>query len=195
MPADLTLVSLSSVIIRRVAVGIIVLAVAAYSSAPGDKVGEDEVLRTRLEFRDDMRGYYEGLAQCMTDLGFPTEVLASGEGISSVGDGNNSGALATCEQEVGPHPDMPPPPTEGELREYFALVLRVTDCLKEEGLPATEPPSVDVYVETYLASLAGSGEAPWWPYGGDPDPKVFEVCPYPSINEIYFGEVDALPSG
>lgn len=70
--AELTLVSLSSVIMRGAAVGIIVLAVAACSSPPGDDmgedVGEDEVLRTRLEFRDDMRGYYEGLAQCMPGL-------------------------------------------------------------------------------------------------------------------------------
>ncbi len=134
-----------------------------------------------------MRGYYQNLAQCMTDLGFPTNILADGDGITSNGRGGNTEALAMCEQQVGPHPDMPPPPTEEELREYFTLVLEVADCLREEGLPVVEPPSAEVYVETYLASLSGSGEAPWWPYGGDPGPATFEACPFPSINEIYFG--------
>lgn len=156
-------------------------------SGTGSDIGE-----RRLHFVDELHAYYSSVATCLTDAGIPTEVNAGGDGIERViqpaGDVLAGQDLDTafdlCSEQAGGMPDRPPPPTRDELRALYQLNLEVVQCLEDHGLGSVPPPSEEVYVETYLASLSGS-QAPWSPYVHTDDGQGHNTCPEPQILDLY----------
>ncbi len=139
----------------------------------------------------EQRQYYLQVASCMTDLGVPMRLMATGDGIEplktdgSVSKAEEDASLAAyseCSEKVGGHPEILLPNAD-EIGELYELNLDAVDCLKDNGLLAAEPPSKEVYVQSYLASLRG-GEAPWSPYV-EITPETFELCPEPTIADLY----------
>lgn len=141
-------------------------------------------------FNAERREYYSQVASCMTDLGVPMRLMATGDGIEPVnhqgGDAQADASLAAysaCAVEAGGHPEMPPPPTAEEIGRLYELNLEVLECLDGNGFPSTEPPSREVYVQSYLASYSG-GNAPWSPYV-EPTQRMLEVCPEPTMGDVH----------
>lgn len=174
----------------------VLLALGACS--PGSTDAPDEARQDRLVFRDEMRAYHEDLARCLTDLGFPYEVYASGDGMRPAGHpGAGSGsdnreayleASTACDASVGPHPEIPVLDAE-DIAAWYDQLVQVGQCLQANGFPSPEPMSREAYVETYLASLTGATGPPQWSPYQDQPPGAEELaaCPEPSFADIYYG--------
>lgn len=157
--------------------------------------GDDEVValgQQRLDHVVAVRAYYQHMADCLTGQGIPSTTMSTGDGMV-VDAGNTESdraayalAKATCEEEVGPFPEPPPPPTEEELRWLYAANVDVADCLHEHGFAFVEPPSEEVFVQTYRASLSG-GPAPWHPYAHYDSSEPEQACPQVSLADRYQG--------
>lgn len=144
---------------------------------------EHETVDARLAFQREVEMYYNNLAECYSRLGVPAEITEDGFGIRVGEDGLDvDDELRICDETVGDHPDMPPPPSEEELSELYDLMIDAVGCLQREGLPYVDPPSRDVFVESYLASYHGVG-APWWPYT---ETIGQDECPPPLLNDVIF---------
>lgn len=177
---------------RALRISAVVIALALGGCTKQDENLSNE--HAYAEFAGSLRIYYTDMAKCMTEQGVPMRVMETGDGIEPAGRDTDQianaaqSAFETCDGVVGGHPPMPPPPTRGELSEYYELQLGVVDCLRENGFDTTEPPSSEVYVETYLASLGGGGSPPWDPYTGlgqDGVMEALETCPQPPLEQVF----------
>lgn len=129
----------------------------------------------------DVESYILAMVGCLRDAGWDAEVVPPGDGIkvNSVTEGQGAAyreAFDVCNQRVGPAPTARLL-TEAELRDLYALLLAVRDCLVAAGFEVSEPPSEDAFVESYY--LAGS----WDPYrdiviGWE---RAIEACPQPRV--------------
>lgn len=172
-----------------VVIGLALLVAGCAGSPPNEDAGIEE---QRLSYESSLRGFYSSMATCLTENGFPAELNTEGNGVRRLRPPDEvqpqasdlNTAYDQCAQAAGGQPDPPPPPSESELQSLYALNLEVVDCLQDHGHPYTDPPSVETYVETYLASLQGVGSAPWTPYTAE-NPGAFEDCPQPSLVDLY----------
>jgi len=130
----------------------------------------------------DVESYILAMVSCLRDAGWDAEVVPPGDGIkvNSVAEGQGAAyreAFDVCNQRVGPAPTGRPP-TEAELRDLYAQLLAVRDCLIAAGFEVSEPQSEDAFVEGYTSG--GS----WDPYR-DIDTASFdraiEACPQPRV--------------
>lgn len=131
------------------------------------------------------------MATCMTDQGWPTTVHADGAGISidtinrAASQADLDAVYNACAESLGGQPPPPDPPTTEEIRGLYYLYLETYECLVDHGHPVEEPPSEQVYVDTYEASLVGAGPAPWLAYGRDGELKDMQAdCPEPSLADL-----------
>lgn len=120
------------------------------------------------------------MAACFTEAGYPATVDGSGVSVPS---GSRDSAfmevVQTCDATVGVVPYEPPTPSF--LREHYAEQMATKRCLEGEGYDIAEPPSEDVFVETYTTS------EPWLPYTSIVEidvsdaewDRLNEVCPQP----------------
>lgn len=155
------------------------------STEAGTSKSADDIGEARLAYQRDVQAYYESLVECFADLGVPTKLFPDGYGIEIGEDGHDFEAeILICNEQVGEHPDMPPPPSAEDISELYDLMLEVVGCLEREGLPFVDPPSREVYVESYLASFQGGG-APWWPYAS-PDGSGEAECPPALLEDVIF---------
>ncbi len=141
---------------------------------------------------DELRSFYARMATCMSDEGWPVEVNAEGDGLSIDTTGLAAGAADqnriydACAETVGGPPPRPAPPTTSEIQGLYTLYVGTYECLVAHGHPAVEPPSEDVYVSTYEASLTGAGPAPWMAYGQEGDlERMTEDCPEPTLVDVH----------
>ena len=172
------------------AAGGLVLALAG-CGAPADPV--ESRAQARVAQAEELHSFYSRLSDCMNDKGLAVTVNAQGDGIHI--DTTNSSAGAedldliydTCAESVGGPPPRPEPPSTEEIRALYGLYAETYDCLVAHGHPAVEPPSQDVYVSTYEASLAGVGSAPWRAYDLQNDDALEATrqdCPEPTLADI-----------
>lgn len=136
-------------------------------------------------FDQQVRAYYEKQAACLTEAGFPTTVNADGSiTISGIDFERDAQVVRRCDDVSGEHPELPTPSEEG-LSEFYARLLDVHECLEANGLSSVQPPSEQVFIESYLASLqGGSSDAPWHPYA-EFSSEVEKKCPAPLLEDVY----------
>lgn len=140
---------------------------------------------------DALQGFYARMATCMSDQGWPTKLNAEGNGIqietinSSSGSSGLDAVYDACSESIGGPPARPDPPTTEEIRGLYHLYVETYECLVAHGHPALEPPSEEVYVETYEASLVGAGSAPWLAYGPEGELRDMQAdCPEPTLADL-----------
>ena len=115
------------------------------------------------------------LARCVADHGFFLTPTEDGAGLlfQAVPPEQNQLAqavLTACRE--GLRLEKPVPPTVEQLEEIHAYLIAVARCLESEGYSVTEPPSVDVFVD----SQAGA----WNPY----DDLVADVAELSRLNQV-----------
>jgi hypothetical protein len=107
-----------------------------------------------------MDEYLPALAACLREAGFEAEVRTDGALEYNYGSEDQRPAFeeaqAGCYSSLGV-PPAPEPLTEVEIRAQYHSLLSVRSCLMELGYAISEPPSEDVFVETW----ASGG---WSPY-------------------------------
>ncbi len=71
------------------------------------------------------------------------------------------------------------PPTEEQLEAHYQELLELKVCLEDEGYAIKDPPSLDVFVDSW-------DTGPWHPYESIPDSIAFSEwnrlnveCPQP----------------
>lgn len=122
--------------------------------------------------------YQDRLFQCFRENG--VEVDASGDKPEIFADGDQLQAvIATCEELLGP---MPPPAslTDTEIAQLYEESLAAKACLEDEGFVISEPPSFEVFLETYRLSFNG-GPPPWYPHAEVDSAAASELCPQPAL--------------
>jgi hypothetical protein len=132
----------------------------------------------------DQDEWAQVIVDCLTAEGMDAKVSTDGQGgfESSAPSGQASAmdmARYVCDAKYPIDPALHLPPTEAELAylyDYFALVL--TPCLKAEGYEVIEPPSRQVFLDTY-----GTKDM-WSPYrwvsndgGQDEWERINRACP------------------
>ena len=155
--------------------------------------GPDEVKGggDRQAEADALRGFYSRMATCLSDQGFPTVLNADGDGVhidpssGSESQDDFDAVYVACSESMGGQPPRPAPPSTEEIRGLYHLYVETYECLVAHGHPALEPPSEEVYVETYEASLVGAGSAPWLAYGPEGELRDMQAdCPEPSLADL-----------
>lgn len=115
------------------------------------------------------------LVACLRDAGWDVVINGTGDGFS-VGSISREqqpaleAARITCDKRVGP---APPPRqlSDAEIRERYQFLLGVRECLIDAGFYVSEPPSEDVFVESWATG-------PWSPYDGIGDlDRALDGCP------------------
>lgn len=123
---------------------------------------------------------------CMRDSGYEPHVQADGGYQFDGPDDAVSAAVAACRKQAGPEVTYAPI-TPSEANHLYDLELAAKKCLEEHGVPVSDPPSREHYIETVLGqhSVGGVavGETPWQAYSsvlGDWTPWE-KLCPLPSL--------------
>lgn len=106
-------------------------------------------------------GYFRALASCLREAGFDAVVNTSERSISvdSLTDQQRPAfieAKGGCEERIGPPPSAAPL-NESQVRDQYRLLVSARDCLIALGYSISEPPSEEVFVETWSTG-------PWSPY-------------------------------
>lgn len=147
---------------------------SANPSAPSLSLREVEAIQARE--------FFEGLASCMTEKGFPSTVQEDGAVMVEHGAQGEAWreAEAVCTEELGGWPTSTPL-TEQELGQLYDLEVKAYECLVARGLDPLPPSSKEQFVETYL-----TGES-WYAHkppvaGGSPLPTT--DCPQPRLSDI-----------
>lgn len=139
-------------------------------------------------FEGTEREWIEANAACLEQRGFDMRVEEQGEPPSLTWVPENlpdeqtdayNEAFSACIDEIG-EPSPEPPPTEAQIREIYLLEVATAECLRELGYEISDPPSEDVFIESYST-------APWVAYFDLPKDMppgewklVNEECPQPA---------------
>lgn len=99
-------------------------------------------------------------AKCLVDHGFPVTTVPPGDGISfdSVAADQIDLALDVfyaCQE--GLNLPVPVPADQEQIEERYSFLLELRDCVENQGYPTTNPPSLDVFVDSW-------NDRPWSPY-------------------------------
>lgn len=124
------------------------------------------------------------IAQCMTDEGAPATEEGGGISYRSTVETAGTFKLAqyTCQSRYPTDPVMLTPLNESQLRFLYAYYTgSLRECLREHDADITDPPSEDVFIESY-------GRTPWDPMTDITDPTLLERDgPCPQVPVGLFG--------
>lgn len=140
--------------------------------APVDRAAEAEYRREYLEFT----------AGCLTEAGFPSELMPNGSVKTAHGAQYDEFRQAgqECDQEFGPLPSAAPASDE-ELSKFYDLQVESYECLVEHGHNPMPPPSRETYIAQFPTGQAWDAYLPaqeGQPYIDDP------ACPRPQPEDI-----------
>lgn len=146
-----------------------------------DDPPEVEVVR---ETRPEEIG--ELVAKCMQEQGFDAKAFPDGSWETSAGPGQGEAvAMAeyVCIAQYPLQPKFYQPYDDDKLRQSYDWHVNTTiPCLQDLGYTTPEPPSVEVYIETYRAR----GEQWMAQTAGDLPFETFDRCPpEPSAAELF----------
>lgn len=111
-----------------------------------------------------IQAWTERVASCLVDKGW-TDVVVGADGQSIQSDSLRASQReaftrdrVACEDAAGFQPGSEAP-TDDDLRAQYAALVDSAACLRDLGYETSDPPSVQVWVDSYRA-----GEAPWSPF-------------------------------
>lgn len=160
----------------------LVLALLTACSTAGEST-ESTGGTPRLVFDGTEEEWALRVVECLRDAGYPAEVDGTEAYVPAIS-GEARLALAVvadrCSDEVGSMPREPLTPEY--LTEHYYDQVATKECLEAEGYVIADPPTVEVFVETYTTS-----SEPWVAYTSvavlDLSPaewdRLNEVCPQP----------------
>lgn len=158
-----------------VSVAIILSSCSADSTAPGDEHVD------RQAEAEALVAFSRGMADCLTEAGFPSTYREVDGGISVSGGTpeERRAAMATCEETLGGAPESPPLSRE-ELEALYDLEMEAYTCLIDHGYQPAPPSSKEQFVATYA-----SGES-WYAHKSPVEGGVIPDtdCPYPEPADI-----------
>ena len=125
--------------------------------------------------------FFEWGKWCMGQLGFAVEVLNEPGQDPTLFAANitqprqHDGAQRACLHIVVDRGlFVPLPSTEDEIRRLYRAYLIVQECLRDHGYPTVDPPSEDVFVDTWFN---GDPRDRWHPYAATPFGGSLSVVP------------------
>lgn len=176
----------------RISVGLALLTLlTACSRGDGETSPPPLSSERRLAEAQEQREFMAAYARCLTDGGFPSEVLPDGGVRTDTGTGEQAEAFAEldtrCKEELGaaPQPDVY---TGVELSTLYDLQVDGYDCLVEAGFDPLPPPSREKYVADYEDHQVGGRSIPWSPWATMIDDRAFTACPQMSLHDYYEAE-------
>lgn len=149
---------------------------AVACSAPVEEPTEDPSAQARFE--EAKMDWAQRFVDCLRALGVDAQVTVDG-GItkpSVPGRPATGGLDQGCLDEVG-EPPAAPPASQALLRGLYELYVEQAACLRDAGYTVSDPPSQDVWVESY----SGESWDPLWEAieaGADPA-EAQRQCPQP----------------
>lgn len=166
---------------------IVLLFLGACSS---DEDAADAPVVDRQAEVESGRQWMLGMAECLTEAGFPSTVEAadelsvdhSPEQVQQLDE-----ATRACAEDLGGFPEVEPFSEEELGRLYDANLEKVVGCLREHGFDPGPPPSREKFISDYQDYQAGLQVIPWSPFL-DLDPGVssraLESCPQVGIQDL-----------
>lgn len=160
------------------------------SREPKESTTEAEpTLADRSDEEAALQTYVTRKADCLTEAGFPSTVRSDGgiqiDGVPPEQQQAFVEADTSCAEQLGSIPGEAPFTTP-ELSVLYDLHVEGRDCLEDQGLAVSDPPSRQTWIAQYEAGLSGADEAPWSPWSEASDPATaIEVCPEPSGQDVY----------
>lgn len=138
------------------------------------------------EFDKESNAFARRLAQCLRKRGWDAETFPAGGdqlGVRAAGNIPKNqqaawhGDMMDCNESIGP-PPTPDAPDEEHIRLFYAFLLEQRECLIAEGQQISEPPSEDVFVESFATGVYWTA---WSEVDFDQAPSVIqaleETCP------------------
>lgn len=159
---------------------LLVLAAAACSSAEN---GSAAPVDRQAELAS-AREFFGRVADCMTEHGYPAEIIEGGnDGVEFASppgqEAAAESAYAACAEENGGEP-TPAPLSDEEIAQVYQDLLEVQACLEGKGYTSPDPPSLPTFVEQYRKAGHDQDVTAWSPYpvpGGKVDVGALQACP------------------
>lgn len=111
-------------------------------------------------FEGPREEYLPRLADCLRGAGWNVQLDADGGmSLQSLTAEQRPAFIAAkdaCEQQIGTLPP-PEPLSEQQIRNQYAYLLEVRQCLQKLGYTISEPPTVDAFTDSWATG-------PWSPY-------------------------------
>lgn len=124
----------------------------------------------------DQRAYIADMISCLEGLGVPVSASEGGFTVDKPGISVDE-ERAACETELGEFP-WSAPLTDAELERFYELKKQQAECMRDLGADVPQPPSLEVYMETW--------RSPQPPSAWDPELDghlYLAQCPSPSPYE------------
>lgn len=128
------------------------------------------------------RQYQAFVVDCLTEAGFPSELMPDGSVKSVHGDHYDDYIQAgqVCDKTFGPLPSAVPPGAE-ELSRFYDLQIESYECLIERGHQPKAPPSRETYIELFPTDNAWDAYLP----SREGDVLIEDpACPRPQFEDI-----------
>jgi hypothetical protein len=111
-------------------------------------------------YRQTLEEYLITLAACMREQGYNATVDEGGLLVDGVFDRDRAMAdQRACQEQIDPARLQPPPKkTRAQLEAMYRYVVAQTVCMREAGYPVSDPPPLQVYVDSEGAAFDPYGD-------------------------------------
>ena len=101
-------------------------------------------------YRQTLDEFLVATAACLQEKGYNARVEEGGIRVEGAYDRDTSKAdLRACEERIDPARLQPPPEkTRAQLEAMYRFVVAQTECMREAGYPVSDPPPLQVYVDS-----------------------------------------------
>lgn len=186
-------------LLRPVGAGLLLLGLVASCSAPADEdhgtatsaIQDQENNSDFANSEAEVLAYQTAIRDCLTENGFPAELLGDGGVAIDVPPGQDEAFMsadAACRGRI------PAPVTRvltaEEVNVKYDLELESAACLAAAGFPEFELDSRDTWVARWMAVDAGDSDimppdTAWSLLQGNDIEAAQEACPVPTVQDIY----------
>jgi hypothetical protein len=101
-------------------------------------------------YRQTLDEFLVAMAACLQEKGYNARVEEGGLRVGGAYDRETSKAdFRACEERIDPARLLPPLPlTRSQLEALYRYVVAQTECMREAGYPVSDPPPLQVFVDS-----------------------------------------------